>query len=164
MRDISLETLINDSRTAIEKVGAGPTTDFLKGVAFYPNIPPRQFVSPVRSFYSRKTLIFVAIPYLGQESLSRAHFRKKAQPVPGIDHSKDGVAKALTAYQFIDKDATDIPPSNSSLNLLEYKFPSKTGSDGLDELQEELEIESKGEVTTVHQVWFMVFDNGMPRI
>lgn len=160
MKGVSLEDLIDNSETAIEKVKSSPKSTFLKGITFYPNVPPKQFVSPVRSYYSRDTLIFVAIPYLRQETLSRALFRKKLQPLPE-NHPKDGTAKSLTAYQFVDTDETDTPSSSSSLSLLEYKFPSKTGTDGLGELQKVLEDESEGELTMVHQAWFMVFDNGM---
>jgi hypothetical protein len=165
MKDVSLDSLVDDPKAAMVRVRSNRESDFLRGVTYHPNVPPKQLVSRPnpRLIYRPGTFLFVAIPYLGQEALSSAQFRKKLLPPPGNNYIQDGIAGRLTAYHTVDNYATDRPSSNSSLNLLEYRFPLQGETPAFKEWQRVLEMETDGESTmaVVHQAWFMVFDNGM---
>lgn len=182
MKGVSLEKLVNDPKAAITKIKSNGHSSFLSGVAHYPNLPPRHRVAQQypKVFYRKGTLLFVAIPYLGQEPVSTAHFREEPSPLPNNIH-KEGlcnkVAEKLTAYHAVDNYPED-SSSNSSLSLFQYKFPfqpdmgvfnrfrtvlnadGQQTTAGTDERQATLDIDKKEELIAVHQIIFMVLDDG----
>lgn len=147
------------------KVKSNQDSTFLRGVTYHPNVPPKQIVSLRHPglTYPSGTSLFVAIPYLGQETLAAANFRKSPPLLSNDNYTQDGVAGRLTAYHTVDNNVEDKPSSNSTLNLLEYKFPSQSGKPAFEKWQEALEIEAResSRLTVVHQAWFMVIDDGM---
>lgn len=168
----SLEELINAPDAAIAKIKLDKHSAFLTGVTHYPNLPPTHSVAQVypRVSYRHGTMLFVAIPYLGQEPQSSASFRKGPPiPIPGNNprHRRVAAAEKLTAYPIVGGNGQ--PASSSSLSLFQYKFPLQSDTTVFDKQQTVFDTEewhpaggaTEGENLVVHQILFMVFDDGL---
>ncbi|RPB08752.1 hypothetical protein P167DRAFT_333959 [Morchella conica CCBAS932] len=149
MTNLSLKKLINNPKVAMIKFRNASMSRFLAGVSYHPNMPRNK--NPPhkkRGSFLPGTVLFVAIPYLGLEKMSRVSFRKKIQAskrplLPGEEQ---------TALHLTDN--TELA-SVSTLSLFEYNFPRKLNTPLFDKTQTKI----GDNCMVVHQVWFMVFDN-----
>lgn len=152
------------------KVKTNEHSSFLTGISYYPSIPPRRLVSSREGgrkiFYHPDTMIFISIPYLGLESKASALLRRKsplrkksALPQLGIEQTQDEMAERLTGYHVIDNLTAGELPCNSSLSLLEHRYPSQPDI-ATSDVWRKAWGETREKRPVVHQMWFMVFDHG----
>lgn len=156
------------------KVKTNEYSSFLTGVSYYPRVPPRRLVSSSgrKIIYRPGTMVFIAIPYLGLESIASARFRRNQSsgtPLPQLEtplpQSETGqtqdkttaksMAERLTGYHVVDNLTTTC---NSSLSLLEYRYSSKPDITASD-MWRNSAGETRSKLPVVHQMWFMVFDD-----
>lgn len=175
MKNVPLASLINDAKS-MTKVKTNEYSSFLTGVSYYPSAPPRRLVSSSgrKIIYRPGTMVFIAIPYLGLESIASAHFRRNqslsqsGSPPPQVetplpqsetgqtqDKTAKNMAERLTGYHVVDNLAT---ACNSSLSLLEYRYSSKPNITA-SEMWRNAAGETRSKLPVVHQMWFMVFDD-----
>lgn len=182
MKNVPLASLINDTKS-MTKVKTNEHSSFLTGVSYYPSAPPRRLVSSSgrKIIYRPGTMVFIAIPYLGLESIASAHFRRNqslsrsGSPPPQVettllqsetplpqsetgqtqDKTAKNMAERLTGYHVVDNLAT---ACNSSLSLLEYRYSSKPNITA-SEMWRNAVGETRSKLPVVHQMWFMVFDD-----
>lgn len=153
-----MDKLITNRKASINQVKTskvkGNPSKFLTGVSYYPNRPKRVVSHNVRGCFLPGTVLFVAIPYIGLEPASSARYRMKSPP----GENALALGEALTAYHLVDNLASSYI---SSLGLPEYHFRKLKGNAKVEQTEfSDDDDDDKKEVLVVHQVWFMVLDDG----